>query len=361
MKFEELLKKYKDGTATAEECTAVEEELEKVRLIEEYLAEEETVLPLPEVNSAVEVKAVQRTITRRTRGTALAVVASVLALLALLQFLLLPWANGRIYDEPDYNSSDFLPSSYDILMDTISRLYLPGYRYLGSSVEKSTGFGRWTLIHSLYGPDDIYLPEFTLTSGILNVDSREFWELFPAVNLMDIYSTESAVSVLERMDESIRVTAAVRFSETMDFDEIVAFRQTWDEGSAWSSLHVSAAVLSNQTFRPLFLSFEDMSIGWDETMNGRGYPSLWINTSKADADTFRQHLASRLQYLIDNERLVRKFDPHQNYRGLLDELQNDQVTFDGVWVCGTPSQLLELCACEDVQGVWLLDAFVSLY
>ena len=29
MKFEELLKKYKDGTATPEECAAVEEELEK--------------------------------------------------------------------------------------------------------------------------------------------------------------------------------------------------------------------------------------------------------------------------------------------------------------------------------------------
>ena len=49
MRFEELLKKYKDGTATPEERAAVEEELEKVRLIEEYLAEEEAALPLPTI------------------------------------------------------------------------------------------------------------------------------------------------------------------------------------------------------------------------------------------------------------------------------------------------------------------------
>ena len=49
MKFEELLKKYKEGTATPEEMALVEEELEKVRLIEEFLAEANAPLPLPEV------------------------------------------------------------------------------------------------------------------------------------------------------------------------------------------------------------------------------------------------------------------------------------------------------------------------
>ena len=91
MKFEELLKKYKDGTASDTERAAVEEELEKVRLIEEYLAGEDLPLSLPEMGTvaAGEVKSVQRTINRRTRRTALAVVAGVLAVLLLLQFIFL--------------------------------------------------------------------------------------------------------------------------------------------------------------------------------------------------------------------------------------------------------------------------------
>ena len=141
MKFEELLKKYKDGTATPEECAAVEEELEKVRLIEEFLAEEDAPLPLPEVAAAGEVKAVQRTIKRRTRSTTLAVVAGVLALLLLLQFVLLPLLNRRIYDREDYEVSEGF-SEYRMTMDVFTQLFLPQYGSLCKSVPYLSTFSR---------------------------------------------------------------------------------------------------------------------------------------------------------------------------------------------------------------------------
>ncbi len=363
MKFEELLQKYKDGTATPQERLAVEEELEKFRLVEEYLSQQAEALPMPELpdTATQEIRAVRRTITRRTRHTALAVVAATLALLALLQFVLLPLVNAQIYDEAWYEDTDnYHHSEFELLIDTITRLYLPGYSYLGTWTE-TTGFGRWTLTSSFHGPDALHLPEFTLTAGVLNVDSREFWQMFPAVNLMDVDSCDRAVTALEHMDESIRVTATVRFKEEMTFEEVVAFQRAWDEGTPLLSLDIPAAVLSNQTFRPLHLSFDNIGIGWGESINNKEYPALWINPQNADADTFRQHLASRLQYLIDNERLARKFDPDQDYRALLKQVENDEVTFSGVYVSGSPQALRELCECEVVQGMWLQDATLWLY
>lgn len=363
MKFEELLQKYKDGTATPDERTAVEEELAKARLIEAYLAEEYS-LPLPEISApdGAQLRSVQRTISRRTRRTALAVVAGFLALLALLQFALLPLINAQVYDESWYEDSEnYHNSEFELLMDTITRLYLPGYSYLGTWAE-TTGFGRQTLTSSFYGPHDLCLPEFALTCGILNVDSREFWQMFPAVNLLtDIYACDNAATALQKMNESIRVTAVVRFKKEMTLEEVVAFQRKWDDGAPLSPLDIPAAILNNQTFRPLHLSFDNIGIGWGEVINNKEYPALWINPSTADAEMFRQHLSSRLQYLIDNERLVRKFDPHQDYRTLLKQVENDEITFGGVYVSGSPQALLELCACEDVMAMWLQDASLWLY
>ena len=252
MKFEELLQRYKDGTATPDERLAVEEELEKARLIEAYLAEEDA-LPLPEAPEADDksIKTVQRTITRRTRRTALAVVAGFLALLALLQFVLLPLINAQVYDEPQYdNPEKYHNSEFELLMDTVTRLYLPGYSYLGTWAE-TTGFGRQTLSSSFYGQHDLCLPEFTLTCGVLNVDSREFWEMFSGVYLTEIHTCDHAVTALNRMDESVLVTAYVRFKEEMTLEEVVAFQREWDDGTPLSSLSIPAAILGNRTFRTL--------------------------------------------------------------------------------------------------------------
>lgn len=361
MKFEELLRKYKDGTATPDERLAVEEELEKVRLIEAYFAEEDA-LPMPDVSvpDGTQMRSVRRTITRRTRRTALAVVAGFLALLVLLQFALLPLINAQVYDEARYDSPDnYRNSSFELLMDTITRLYLPGYSYLGTSAE-TTGFGRQTLTSSFYGQHNLSLPEFTLTCGVLNVDSREFWEMFSGVYMTDIHTCDYAVTALGRMDESIRVTAYVRFEEEMTLEEVVAFQREWDDGTPQSSLTIPAAILGNRTFRTLSLSFESIGIGWGDTINNKEYPALWINPDTADAETFRQHLSSRLQFLIDNERLVRKFDANQDYRRLLQQVENDEITFSGIYVSGSPQSLLELCACDAVMGMWLEDASFRL-
>ena len=358
MKFEELLKKYKDGTATAEEAAVVEEELEKARLIEEYLAGEEATLPLPEVAAAGEVKAVQRTIIRRTRRSATAVVAGVLALLALLQFVLLPLANARVFDEPNYDAGKL--SEYELFMDTMTHLCIPFYNYYGSE-KTTTGFGQWTVGNSFWGLNSTYTsPDFTVTAGVLNTTSEEFFRMLPAVNIAEItdrYQQEGfdiGDNALARLDDSIKVAATVSFNRELTLEEVLALRQQYSSLTVWS------AALTPQYSRPIHLTFVHNGLGWGDDAN-KNYPLLWVrNPAEMTAEMWQQHLESQLQFVVDHRRLLNEIDPLANsYQYLLKDVQKG-ATFKGMWVIGTGTELLSLYESGVVGDIWGLDAYIAL-
>ena len=356
MKFEELLKKYQDGTATPEERAAVEEELEKVRLIEEYLAAEDTPLPLPEISVAGEVKAVQRTITRRTRRTAAAVVAGVLAVMLLLQYVLLPLLNRRIYDREDYEVSEGF-SEYRMTMDVFTQLFLPQYDFYGCGKETS-GFGRWTLKNTFWGlPGQYVAADFTVTCGFLNTESENFWRLFPAVNLFDQDISHAGDDALARLDDSISVSGAVSFTENLTLEEVLAFRQQ----ARALGVDVIAAAISRQTGHTMFLRLEGGVIGWSDSVN-KDYPHLYLGYIKPDdSEVLQQHLISQLQYMADHSSISRKLDPHVNYSSFLKEAKSDEITYCGVWVTGTGAELLSLYDTGIVSQIWAQEAHISLH
>ena len=359
MKFEELLKRYKDGTATAEEAAMVEEELEKVRLIEEYLAQEDAPLPLPEISATGEVKAVQRTITNRTRRTALAVVAGVLALLLLLQFVLLPLANARVFDEPDYDNGKL--SEYELFMDTMTHLCIPFYNYYGTG-KTTTGFGQWTLTNTFWGLNrERRYSDFTLTCGLLDTRNDDvMWPMFPAVNSIEItdnYQQEgfdTGDKALGRLDDSIAVAAAVSFNRELTLEEVLALRHQYSNLTVWS------AALTPQYSRPVHLTFVHNGLGWGDDAN-KDYPLLWVSDpAKMTAEKWQQHLESQLQFMIDHRRLLNQIDPLANsYQYLLKDIQSG-ATFKGMWVIGTGEELLSLYDSGVVGDIWGVNAYIAL-
>ena len=361
MKFEELLQKYKDGTATPDERLVVEEELVKARLIEAYLAEEDT-LPLPEVPEAADksIKTVQRTISRRTRRTALAVVSSVLALLALLQFVLLPLANAQVYDAPEYDNRKL--SEYELFMDTMTHLYIPFYNYYGTG-RTTTGFGQWTLTNAFWGLNrERRYSDFTLNCGFLDThtDGGIMWQMFPAVNIIDITNNyqqngyDTGDRALERLDDSITVAAAVSFNRELTLEEVLALRQQYSNLTVWS------ATLTPQYSRPIHLTFVHNGLGWGDEAN-KDYPLLWVhNPAEMTGKMWQQHLESQLQFMIDHRRLLNQIDPLANsYQYLLEDVQKG-VTFKGMWVIGTGEELLSLYESGVVGDIWGMDAYIAL-
>ena len=362
MKFEELLKKYGDGTATAEEMAAVEEELEKVRLIEEYLAGEDAVPPLPEVAAVGEVKVVQRTIKRRTGSTALAVVAGVLAVVVLLQYVLLPLANRKVYDESDFDSDPQYLSKYEMNMDILTQLYIPFYNYYGSD-RTTTGFGQWTIGNSFWGQNRTYVtPDFTVTAGMLDTASEEFSRLFPAVNSVGIndryplHGLDEGDAALARLDNSIKVKAAVSFSRELTLEEVLALQEEY-KGKVW----IWSAALAWKTSRPMQLSLVGGGMGWGELVN-EGYPLLWsFEEEDFTAEDWHQHFESQLRYLADHgDPLWRKFDSLTSPQRMLEHYEQEGLVFNGLWVVGTGEGLLSLYDSGVVGDICGLDAYIAL-
>ena len=139
MNFETAFAHYQAHTATAEETALVERELEKYRLIEDYLAEQE--LPeLPEDAAAAasaETKAVKRRLNRRTRNIVLISTAAVLAVVLLLQLVVSPLLNRRVYRDELVDGSGY--PTFDVGMSALAGLYMPLGDYYGSYAEH-TGF-----------------------------------------------------------------------------------------------------------------------------------------------------------------------------------------------------------------------------
>ena len=125
MDFETAFAHYQSSTATAEETALVERELEKYRLIEDYLAEQE--LPeLPEDAAAAasaETKAVKRRLNRRTRNTVVITAAAVLAVVLLLLLVVSPLLNRRVYTDDLVDGSGY--PTFDVGMSALAGRYLP--------------------------------------------------------------------------------------------------------------------------------------------------------------------------------------------------------------------------------------------
>lgn len=378
MKFDELLKKYEEGTATPEERQQVEAEIEKVRLIEEHLAlqEEEVPLLLEPETAREEVKTVRKQVKRNTRRTALAVVAAVLVVLALLQWVVFPFVNARVYDHgEEYETAGGELSEYKMFMDVFTQLHMPLYRYVGTYKE-NTGFGQWTLYNEFWDQQGQHMQStFQLNCGLLETKSQEFGSFFPAVNLFTQPLEEAGIQLegtgetvhptiwdraLEKMDDSIRVTAVVRFKEPMTISELLDFREKWGGD------HILSAALLHYGGRPMFLRMEGAAIGWTERVN-EDYPCLNLHSLReteralSEAELYQQHLESQLQYIVDHPYLAKKFTEGQQVQYVLSDVRENGARFSGVWYEGTAQELLQLYDSGVVELIWPQEAHIAFY
>ena len=359
MKFEELMKKYRAGTATEDERTQVENDVEKVQLIEEYLAEQEDIaLPEPE-ETAPEAGRIRKAVNRRTRLGALWVVLIVLLLAAAAQFLLFPALNARVFDHPgavDTEKGEI--SEYQMLMDVYTQLHMPLCQYYGSSME-NVGFGRWEITDRYF--DNQGSPcqsNSSLTCGVLRPNEESFFALRPAVNLFDQSPERDKVaSGLERMDDSVEITAAVRFRESEDLSGLMAFRNNWQGRTEIFSVALDA----DSRHGPIYMNLSPSAIKWGEEAN-RDYPLLWLGPEESlAAETYSRHLQSQLKFMMDHYKIAGRLPCPEDYSRVLKDTEEGKLSFAGVLARGTGRELRELMEDETVAGIWPLDAQFILY
>ena len=367
MNFEEVFARYQTHTATPEEAALVERELEKFRLLEDYLAARE--LPeLPEVPAGTvqaETKAVKRRMNRRTGWTVLAAVAAVLAILALLQFVISPLVNRRVYyvpwrEEEDYDFDTY--SEFDAGMSAITALYMP----LGS-------YGGSLIAHTGFMTDTVDLGFFDNTgatrSGIGSQVTLRMGKL-GQLNINDLSvlgygyvsfqsqrtQGEHYEAALEQLPDYYSVTSAVTFTRDLTADELAALMERHPE------LTFLSAKMEGELFpQALYCSLQNTGVQYGSDLN-KDYPDFQMET--ITGESLQQHFESLLQYMIDHPKLAGMADimaSGRQYQLMLDTAREEWLMSRGVWVQGAPSAILALLEERCAAGVVNHAAVTVLY
>lgn len=383
MNFETAFAHYRAHTATAEETVLVEQELKKLRLLEDYLAEEDlpglSEIPQPpEATIQAETQVVQRRLKRRERRIVISAAAIVLALLALLQWVVSPLVNRAVYDDrwlgADYSEADY--REFDVGMSVLAGLYMPLGDFQGST-QMHSGFMTDTIYLSFHsyarsGSDNRVDSQLTLRLGRLGpLNSNDLRPLGYAVlgYFDNAYSSDGSVlepsedsqNALATLPEYIRVTAAVTFDATLSADELAMLMARHPELD-----FLSAKVTGDGASVPqgVFCSLRQMSLGYGDTLDAV-YPEIQLTAAPDVTGTMlQQHFESLLQYMIDHPRLVQMaemLNSSSRYQAMLDSVRETGLLAEGVWVQGTPSAILALMEEPCAASVSNHSAIVSLY
>ena len=389
MDFETAFARYQAGTADAEETALVEQELEKHRLIEDYLAAQE--LPeLPREDAAqatAEAKAVKRTINRRTRSTVLITMAAVLAVVLLLQFVAAPLINRTVYDDTwrgaGCDGADY--RDFDVAMSVLAGLYMPLGDYSGS-YSHHTGFMTDTIdlqFNRFYTDNSSTLiqTDIPLFLGILGeLDPNEIRSMYYATSgHFSTYlnadgtpaePTGHSQKALAKMGDQFTVTSSVNFTEDLTPDELAALMGRYPDVDFISAN--TADIYGNYTYDMLFCSLHRMACGYGAKLE-EAYPGLQFSEASypgfsghksVTGAQIQQHFEAMLQFLVDHPRLTRPaklMNPSDRYAWMLESIRQDGLRFAGVWVQGIPSDLLELAEDDAVRSLSNYHAEIRLW
>ncbi len=385
MNFETAFAHYREGAADAEETALVERELEKHRLIEDYLAAQE----LPELpqqdaaQAAAETKAVKRTINRRTRSTVLITLAAVLAAVLLLQFVVSPLINRTAYDDTwlgaGYDGAEY--RDFDVAMSVLAGLYMPLGDYAGS-YSRHTGFMIDTIdlqFNRFYTDNSstLILTDIPLSLGIFGeLDPDEIRSMYyasvghftPTLNKDGTRATptDSSQRALVEMSDQFTVTSAVNFTEDLTPDELAALMDRYPDVD-FISAH-TAYIYGSYDGDTLFCSLQRMACGYGDKLE-EAYPGLQFSEAGFPGSSghksvtgaqVQQHFEAMLQFLADHPKLARPVSTTDRYPQMLESVRQDGLQFTGVWVQGAPSDLLVLAEDDCVWSIYNYHAQVRL-
>ena len=369
MDFETAFAHYQSSTATAEETALVERELEKYRLIEDYLAAQSLPeLPEDTALAASETKAVKRRLGRRTRSTVLMAAAAMLAVLLLLQCAVSPLLNRRVYSSAD----DHL--DFDAAMTALTGLYMPLGVYVGSSLSH-TGFMTDTV--SLQFSDLTGSSRFGVRTGLTlrlgalgRLSASDLRPLHyaligyftPTLNAdgTEAAPTDYCQQALADMSDQLTVTSAVQFTDRLSADELAALMARHPELTFLSGKVGNEGVYTPQS---LFCSLTPAGISFGDALEA-DYPGFTLPHTNITGAALQQHFEAMLQCLIDHPAAAKSAammgNEAHNYKRLLQDVQDNGLQFTGVWVQGTPSALLSLMDESSARSISNYEAHIRL-
>lgn len=415
MNFDELLEKYKAGSATAEEQKTVEEELNKYRALENYvytfgeLSEEEDNFTGEEERK--EIKIINRKVNRKMRRNVFAAVAAVVILAALAR----PVGNLLFY-----NPNKGIPSTYgadgQFFLDAsvFTELHSPGYA-VSSAQAVCDGPGTYQVSirqsNLFIGKEEEYRDRIVrghvsgktgLTSFFPNMGDRAFSSLnafwhFPPLNILgmkqgffsvvDVNGEEHFsqtkedfdfyMETLRELPESSWVSAYFTFTDDLSMEDFEALYKKWNDGTNDVDI-LFAAVRSEDSgmvtgFAPNTygvqlsesqLPAEDyLRLNWGAS--GDGSPGTGNTANEKKADIWRTHFCSMLRYMSERSGFLQAMGrvnglSTEYYSKQLAYMEENGIAIYGVLVQGSVEQVMAFGGQQQVDGMDVNDVKLSV-
>lgn len=387
MSFRELIKRYREGTATKEEILQIQKELEKYEAIEEYLSDS---LDLDFINDSNDEKVtsntdeIQKNVNKRLRKVVLTSVSIVMAIIIGAFYIISPVVDSIYYNPNDYSISDIRENLfYDLYVFT--ELNLPGYGISSPTVAESLGFGSY----------NIYMgrsKQFTHTKEVVNMKLQRGrlismdgsirpapFIYFPTYADSASFDEELIENNNKRILNHLRqlspvsyVSAALTFDRDLTMEEFHELQ--WDYGVdfIWVGIRTEPEEEPNKSTTGFRISNTAVT-QINNTPDRERYPAFdfweWLRENERSTnishwpEAYELHYKSLLRYMIDREEAVLTFEAmpskYEFYKTALEYVEENGVKTYGALVFANPESLIKLVENGPVKTMGIDEVLAS--
>ena len=371
MTFKEAMEHYRAGTATQEERQLVEEELEKSKLIAEYLdAQWDEEAPVPAAPME-EMKQVRKNLRRRNALIVLTSLVLVAALLLGTIYLGIPAAES-LYWNPSKNSYNMTYcDDLELMLSAYTELFCPDVNLISATWDR-TGFARYDITVQYWdankGGNSKYafgtinkgvldIPQGVLRHCSINIFDRATYPFYPASDGWEKRVREK----LEQLPEYMTVTAAVSFPEDKSMEELLAFLDCLENGSiGWIGIRTAE---DTEQLLPL-CGMNPFSGGVVRSEINSHYPYFDMTAESITPENLEAHFQALLQFSANQVAagtgIDERYTIHESfYTQVLDYVEENGVYSYGCYVSAAPAAILALIESGAVSSVHIDDVWIA--
>lgn len=380
MNYRELMDRYRRGETTEAETALIREELEKLEVLQDRLAEEsEAAIPGLVNDSAAEpsgdYQLIRRGVDRHLRRIILTTLALFSGLLVLLFLVISPVLNALYYD-PGKQSLSRIAPDIDYDLQVLTELHQPGYS-VSTALVMPRGFGRYELRYSLA---DLFDGQSTGITQILERGNSAFLYTEPlkeepfqlrSLGLPDLASQnrarEAEITQLRGLNPLTWVSAALTFPTGQSLTQIRQLEEAHPQiqfiwarikpfGDEWPG---SVGIRLGDAPEAVHLYQED---GINERFPGLGQGEWLLRQgtipvgTPIEAQGYEQKYFSLLDFAMQRSHELASFPDYHGrefYEAAASYARAEGIQVTGVLIHVQADELLRFLEAVPIQDIWL--------
>ena len=387
MDFKTALSHYKDGTATDEERSYIEEELEKAQLIAECMDIQWANPPEIEEISNSEMKRIRRHLRLRNASVVLTCLVLVFAILVGVIQYAIPAVEKQYWNPAQATYVELIPD-LSVTLSAYAELFCPtqAVRYVTA---QKIGFANYDIsiemTDTLLSDDETYYlgniekGSLTLPNGIWDLPGRIFANTdgeIPSTpqNIIQEHN-DYVCDILESFPDYTEVLAAVSFPDDLSMDELIKLEETYQSTCRFGWIAIRSSNFEQKVLPLCGMKPSAPSIASYDALN-ETYPYFKVNTARFYEEDpgffYEEHFKTLLRFSIDQVNAGTGLTPpnwynegyHPDasyYEKALAYVEENGVYTYGAYVYATPDTLLEMMEKGIICDITYQDHWIDFY